>query len=130
MSQGPHGWRGRRVATDRPDHSFDVGLQHERTALAWERTAIAMMVAGVLLVRYAVEDAVALVAVAGMAEIVAGGAVLLWSAWHYEELHGPLRRGDAVVHPRATRWIGLTTVCFVGAALVLAVVNTVAGGVG
>ena len=33
---------------DRPTSSYDAGLQHERTALAWERTAISAMVAGIV----------------------------------------------------------------------------------
>ena len=37
----------------RPERVFDLALQHERTALAWERTAIAAMVAGVVLARSA-----------------------------------------------------------------------------
>ena len=33
-----------RRVVDRPSTVFDAGLQHERTALAWERTAISTMV--------------------------------------------------------------------------------------
>ena len=52
----------------RPDTVFDRGLQHERTALAWERTAIAAMVAGVLLGRYASEALHPTFAVVGIAQ--------------------------------------------------------------
>ena len=74
----------------RPDTVFDPMLQHERTALAWERTAIASMVAGVLLARYASELHVAY-AVVGIAEVLVGAALLVWSGLHYEQLHAPLR---------------------------------------
>ena len=74
---------------------FDAGLQHERTALAWERTAIASMVAGVLLGRYAAESLHPAFAAVGLAQVVFGSVVLLWAATHYEDLHGPLRSGIA-----------------------------------
>ena len=38
----------------KPDRVFDNMLQHERTALAWERTAISTIVAGAFLTRYVV----------------------------------------------------------------------------
>lgn len=110
----------------RPDRYFDVGLQHERTALAWERTAIAMMVAGVILARYAAVDAHPGIAVIGVAQIAVGGTVLLWAAWHYEDLHGPLREGNPVVHPIAARIVGLAVVGFSTVALVLAILVAVA----
>jgi len=108
----------------RPRESFDVGLQHERTALAWERTAISMMVAGVILTRYAAADLHPLFAVFGLIQVAAGGGVLLWAAWHYEALHGPLRAGTGVIHPTAARIVGLTTVGCTSAALVLAILVT------
>ena len=98
------------------------GLQHERTALAWERTSIAIMVAGVVLARFAAKDGAAVVAIAGILQVLVGGAVLTWSGRHYEDLHGALHRGDCVVHPGAARVVGVSTIVFTGFALALAVV--------
>lgn len=109
---------------ERPDRHFDVGLQHERTALAWERTAISMMVVGVLLGRYGAEDAHFVIAMIGVVQVAVGGALLVWAAFHYDDLHGPLRQGTPVVHPGAARAVGFTTVVFSGFALLLAVLLT------
>lgn len=106
----------------RPGAVFDQGLQHERTALAWERTAIATMVAGVLLARYAAESLHFAFALAGLAQVVAGGVLLLWSARHYEDLHGPLRAGESPIHPTAAQVVGMSTIAFTGAAMILALV--------
>lgn len=107
---------------ERPDSVFDAGLQHERTALAWERTAIASMVAGVLMARYAAQSLHATFAFAGIAQVVVGAVVLVWTGRHYDDLHGPLRAGDSPVHPTAAQIVGLTTIVFSGIALVLAIV--------
>lgn len=104
----------------RPDSVFDQGLQHERTALAWERTSIATMVAGVLFARYAAESTHVGFASIGVAQVVLGSFVLVWSGGHYDDLHGPLRAGDSPVHPGAARVVGIGTIAFTGAALVLA----------
>lgn len=105
----------------RPDRVFDAGLQHERTALAWERTAIATMVAGALLGRWAAEDAAPLFGVLGIAQVAFGAALLAWSGSHYEQLHGPLRAGDSPVHPTAAWVVGVATTIGIGASLALAV---------
>lgn len=118
----------RRLRNDlgpRPDTVFDQGLQHERTALAWERTAIASMVAGVLLARYGAGTLHFVWAGIGVGQVVLGSFVLVWSARHYEDLHGPLRAGQSPAHPTAARVVGLGTVSFTGAALVLALVIAV-----
>ncbi len=112
------------MSDHRPSTVFDAGLQHERTSLAWERTAISMMVAGLLLSRFAATEGYWLLAAGGMTEVVFGAALLVWSGAHYEDLHGALRQGADVVHPVAARWVGLTTIAGTGTGLVAAVVVT------
>lgn len=109
----------------RPTEVFDAGLQHERTSLAWERTAISMMVAGLVLSRFAATESLWLLAAGGMAQVLFGAVLMVWSGAHYEQLHGALRRGTDVVHPSATRWVGLATIAGTGGGLVAAIVVTV-----
>ena len=111
-----------RRAVERPDRVFDEGLQHERTALAWERTAISSMVGGVLFARYAAETLHWTFAGFGLLTIVFGGVLLVWSGRHYDDLHGPLRAGASPVHPTAARMVGRATIAFTATALALAVV--------
>jgi uncharacterized membrane protein YidH (DUF202 family) len=107
----------------RPDTVFDPMLQHERTALAWERTAVASMVSGTLLARAASGLHVSLAAF-GVLQVVLGAALLIWTGLRYEQLHAPLRRGENPAHPVAVRFIGITTVVFSGAAMVIAIATT------
>ena len=106
---------------ERPLTSFDAGLQHERTALAWERTAIAMMVAGLVSSRFAAINEYWLFAAAGLFQTAFGAGLIVWAGAHYEDLHGPLRDGADVVHPLAARVVGLVTVTSTGLGLALAV---------
>ena len=112
------------MSGDRPIVVFDPGLQHERTSLAWERTAIASMVAGVLLARYAALSLHFVFAFIGMGQVVVGAAILLWSGQHYEALHGRLRSGETPVHPTAARIVGVGSTLFTGLATVLALIIT------
>lgn len=111
----------------RPERVFDEGLQHERTALAWERTAIAVMVAGVLLARYAASTVHYTIAFVGIGQVVVGAILMVWSGRHYDELHGPLRAGQSPVHPTAARIVGAATVGFSGIALALAIMISLGG---
>lgn len=104
-----------------PPLSFDVGLQHERTSLAWERTAMALMVAATLLARYAAEDGVWLVAGAAFALAAGGGGLLLWSGVHYDDLHQTLRDGEDVDHHRLIKAVGLAATAITAGGLVLAI---------
>lgn len=117
--------RGMRPDGQRPDAVFDAGLQHERTSLAWERTAISMMAAGLILSRFAAIENMWVLAIGGMLQVVLGAAILVWSGAHYEELHGPLRVGGDVVHPGAVRWVGVATIVGTGGALAAALIATI-----
>jgi uncharacterized membrane protein YidH (DUF202 family) len=105
----------------RPATTFDGGLQHERTALAWERTAVATMVAGVILGRFAAIHEYWAFAALGLLQTAFGGGLLVWAAAHSENPHGVLQAGDDVVHPVAARVVGTVTVVTVGAALAMSV---------
>ena len=102
-----------------PGDSPVGGLQHERTALAWERTAIATMVAGALLGRYAADDGHLAVAVVGLVQAAFGSALLVWSSRHYERRQHHLESGQNPAHPVAVRVVGLATVAGIALAFVL-----------
>ncbi len=91
-----------------PARPYALELQHERTALAWERAAFSLMGIGIVLARFAVgHDQVALV-VAGLATVVVGAGLIAWAQLTYEVRGHALRRGDDVAHPGAARLVGLT----------------------
>ncbi len=106
----------------RPADSIGGGLQHERTALAWERTAIAMMVTGVLIARYTADALHPAVGLFGIAETVGGGLLLYWAGVHDRELHDPTEPASAVPKVWLTQIVGLATVLFCGVATLLAAV--------
>jgi uncharacterized membrane protein YidH (DUF202 family) len=105
---------------------FDRMLQHERTALAWERTAIAAMVAGLLFVRVASGWHLALTLI-GFAQVLLGAGLLIWAGYHYDDLHGELRAGRSPIRPGATRLVGAVTAVFTGLATITTIAATSLG---
>ena len=108
----------------RPVNSIGGGLQHERTSLAWERTAIAMMVAGVVLARYAASSVHFTLGFVGVLQTFSGGVLLAWAGRHDDDLHNPALPASAVPQVRLTSLIGLLTVIFTSASLGLAILIT------
>jgi uncharacterized membrane protein YidH (DUF202 family) len=100
----------------------DDGLQDERTTLAWERTAIATMAAGLLIARYATLSLHWSFGVAGLAAVVLGSVILVWAGQRYDEMQLHIERGANPVHPTATRLVGLLGVAVTGVATILAIV--------
>lgn len=81
-----------------------------------------MMVAGVVVGRFAATETLWPFAVLGLVQTAFGGALLVWAGTHYDDLHGPLRRGAGVVHPGAARLVGAATVAVTFTALVVGMV--------
>lgn len=103
-----------------PEHHFDAGLQQERNALAWERTSFSIIVAGALLGRYAAKDGFLLPAAVGGIMVVLGVGILVWSGYHYADLHDALRDGITPAHPKATRIVGSVSIAGSLVALMIA----------
>lgn len=104
---------------DLPRTVFDRGLQQERTALAWDRTAVALMVAGVLFIRGGAAPYGDLRHLPGFAAVAAG----VWVLWHayrdYNRRHELLRREESITQPGLVRLVALVTLVLSVASLVL-----------
>ncbi len=110
-----------------PQEVFDPFLQQERTSLAWERTAFAGLVVGLLTTRLGASVHLVLGAV-GVVVVCASAGLLVWSGKHYDDLHVTLRAGESPVHPAAAMVVGIGATVATGVATVLAVVAALAGG--
>jgi uncharacterized membrane protein YidH (DUF202 family) len=92
---------------ERPVRPYSGALQHERTALAWERTAFSMMGIGVVLARFASVEGLDLIAFVGLLVVAVGVGLILWASIHYEARHDALRREEDIAHPAAARFVGI-----------------------
>jgi uncharacterized membrane protein YidH (DUF202 family) len=109
------------MSAHRPDRLAGEGLQHERTALAWERTAVSIVGVGLLLTRVAADQLGAAFAAVGLVQVALGAAMVVWTGWHYAELHDLTHSGESPTHPLAARVVGVSTCVFVTAALAVAI---------
>jgi putative membrane protein len=94
------------------------GQAPARTALAWQRTGLALAVIGALCLHAAAHDLPLLFALAALAFLT--GAALTW--WTGTRLYRERSAGAAAVAPRALRAIALGTL----AAAAIAVVSVLA----
>lgn len=105
----------------RPHRLYDVGGQHERTALAWDRTGVALMVVGALYLRGGRPPYLHVRHWPGLAVLGLGAALIVVAYRRYEGLHGALREGRPVLSGELVIVTGVVTVLFSVAALVLVV---------
>ena len=91
---------------------YDEGMQQERTALAWDRTGLAMIVGGALFLRAGDPPYHELRHLPGIAMIALGALLLVLSFQHYESRDARLRRGGTATHPGIVRIVGVATVLF------------------
>ena len=106
---------------------FDAGLQPERTALAWRRTALSLFVGSIVAVRILPEVLGGWAVILGLVGVAAAGA-LLWAVHRRYLTHHRMltERGDR--SPLAGgRLIGaMTLFCVLAAALTLVLVIVMA----
>lgn len=105
----------------------DEGFQHERTSLAWERTAFSLLVNGALLGRYGANDGMWIFAGVGIAIATVGTGILIWTGYNYQTFHEVLESGASPVHPGATRWLGIVTTFTASAALIQGILVALEG---
>jgi len=104
----------------RPQQASERGLQRERTTLAWERTAIASMAAGILMARQAAVAFHPVWALVGMAQVLLGGAIFVWAGSATRDVRTRCAPAPSKVHPLAARVFGVGTTGFAAFAVVLA----------
>jgi uncharacterized membrane protein YidH (DUF202 family) len=99
-----------------------AGLQHERTTLAWERTAFSLMGAGVVLGRFAAVNELVLAEVIALPLVVLGAVLLVWAGAFYERRAEHIAASHDVAHPGAARLVGTVAVAATGASLAAGIV--------
>lgn len=105
----------------RPHQVLDPGVQAERTALAWQRTALSLAAAGVLYLHATVGRAWLLVP--GAVLLVVAAATLLAGWRRYERLHQQIQTGAPVAAPRPLATLAATVTLFSACAILLAVLT-------
>ncbi len=106
---------------------FDVGLQPERTWLAWTRTGLAFAANGALILRLAPQTRlVTLTNLIGAALIAAGAVTWVYGRRLYARRDADLRSGQSVARPIALRliWIIATASALATSALALSTLLT------
>ncbi|HEX2894211.1 MAG TPA: DUF202 domain-containing protein [Marmoricola sp.] len=103
-----------------PDYRFT--LANERTFLAWIRTALALMAAGVAVIQL-VPGLTVIRHVLGILLIVLGGLLAAVSYRHWEQNERAMRLGEQLPHSAVPRLVGATLVVAATAALVLIAVD-------
>lgn len=102
-----------------PADVFDRGLQQERTALAWDRTALSLAVAGALFIRAGEPPYGDPRHLPGFITILAGMLALRHSYRLYTRRHAQLREERSVLVPRDVLALALTAIGLGAASVVL-----------
>lgn len=107
-----------------PNRVAGLQLQHERTTLSWDRTAVAMIVAGAVFLHAGNGPLHSPRHIPGALAIVFGAVLLAHAYRRYERLRGSVPTGANSAAPWLLRLVGVTTLLFSLASLAL----VVAGG--
>ena len=101
----------------RPGASIDPMLQSERTAMAWQRTALGVGGVGALLLH----SGLAVTAVVGALGLLAALVLLVLTETRYERIMSKVEGGEPASHEALIRTVSGAVVLLAVAALVLVV---------
>lgn len=93
--------------------------------MAWERTAFSAMVVGLLMARVGANIHLA-IGFVGVVQVCASAGLLVWSGWHYDDLHGRLQAGEPPTHPAAVVLLAFVATATTLVATVIALFAAVA----
>ncbi len=117
----PGGLRGWWAARRRHEPFLDAGLQAERTAMAWQRTALGVGAVGALLVHYT--GGLSVKAVPGLLGLAAALVMLLAAEHRYVVTVRRVRAGHPTTSPALVRAVTVTVLLLAAAALLLVVLG-------
>jgi putative membrane protein len=117
MSAAPR--RPLRETGEEPDPRFT--LANERTFLAWIRTALALVAAGLALVEFLHSLTLAVRLAIGVALILLGAVVSLRTYTRWEAIERALRLKQPLPYGPLTRWLGLAIAAIAVIAAILLV---------
>jgi uncharacterized membrane protein YidH (DUF202 family) len=109
------------------DAPFDVGLQPERTLLAWRRTALAVAAGSAVVARLSMDTSWPLLALAGIAGIALAATGYVVASVRYRRTHSALHSGAYRHDSRPIALIGLGTLVLSLVAASWVLVNQLSG---
>lgn len=83
------------MSGDRSDRPFDAGLQPERTALAWRRTALTLAVGAVVAIRILPEHLGAWALAPAGAGLALAIVIVIWAQRRYTAVHRRLTTSES-----------------------------------
>lgn len=110
-------WAGRR----RHEANLDPGLQAERTAMAWQRTALGVGAVGALLVHHA--GGISAKAVPGLLGLAVALVLLLTTEHRYVTTVRRVRAGHPTASPTLVRAVTATALMLAVSSLVLVTIG-------
>lgn len=122
MNAGEPAGRDHRESVPVPPEQFEDGLQHERTALAWQRTALSLIVAGSLSIEHLGAPYFDLFHIPAYCALIAGGVVLWLAATDHRWRSGP-SPVSAQLRPRRAWGVGLVTLALNVSSLLIVVLS-------